>query len=144
MTSAAPMRDLVNHRTRFLAKTAPDPETGCWSWTAYLMPNGYGQFGIGRKVFCAHRVAYEMFVGPIPAGLQIDHLCRNRRCVNPAHMEPVTQRENIMRGEGISAKCAVKTHCLRGHEFDSLNTYRRPNGSRECLTCRDLRKHGRS
>jgi hypothetical protein len=127
------------HRDRFMAKVEKD-ENGCWLWVAHVTPNGYGQFGIGRKLFYAHRIAYEMFVGPIATGLQIDHLCRVRHCVNPDHMEAVTQRENILRGEAISAICAVKTRCKRDHEFTDTNTYRRPDGSRECLTCRALRR----
>jgi HNH endonuclease len=86
----------------------------------------------------AHRVAYEMWFGPIPDGLVIDHLCRNRACVNPAHMEPVTHRENLLRGTGASARQAAKKTCIRGHEFDVRNK----NG-RECTTCIRLRAQAR-
>lgn len=92
--------------------------TGCWEWQGQVVPAGYGRVQVGgRKSQWAHRVAYELVVGPIPKGLQIDHLCRNRRCVNPSHMEPVTPRENTMRGVSFAAINAKKTHCRRGHEF---------------------------
>lgn len=108
---------------------------GHWYWTAYCDKNtGYGSFGIGGKTRSAHVVSYELFVGPVPKGLQIDHLCRIRACVNPACLEPVTQRENILRGMGPSAQNAVKTHCKRGHAFTPENTDIVPRG-RECKQC---------
>lgn len=120
---------------RFLSHVTPVPG-GCWQWTGYLMPNGYAQFSRnGRKQY-AHRVAYEFVHGPIPDGLVIDHLCRNRGCANPAHLEAVTQRTNILRGVGFVARRARQTHCIRGHAFDTANTYRKPNGTRQCRACR--------
>lgn len=119
----------------------------CWTWTGAIQSGGYGSFKIGGKAFKAHRVAYELLVDEIPDGLKIDHLCHNadpscsgascqhRRCVNPAHMEPVTQRVNILRGKAGSAVNAVKTHCLRGHPFDEANTYVSVRGGRECRVC---------
>ena len=92
----------------------------CWNWKTPHAKLGYGFIYVyerGQKV-PAHRVAWELLRGPIPEGLQIDHLCRNRRCVNPDHLEPVTQHENIMRGEGLSAKRAVQTHCKHGHNME--------------------------
>ncbi|MDP9224875.1 MAG: HNH endonuclease [Actinomycetota bacterium] len=83
----------------------------------------------------AHRVAYELLVGPIPEGLTLDHLCRNTSCVNPQHLEPVTVRENVLRGMGWGAKNKRKTHCHRGHPFDAKNTLRIPGGTRKCRTC---------
>jgi HNH endonuclease len=111
---------------------------GCWVWTGYRNPtSGYGTIKFtGTKGFYAHRLVYELLVGPIPEGLQLDHLCRNRWCVNPSHMEPVTQRENLLRGDTVVAKNAAKTHCLRGHLFD----YVRPDGTgRDCRTCKSWR-----
>ena len=107
----------------------------CWEWAHRLRKNGYGQFRIGDRMIIAHRVSYELFVGPIPAGLEIDHLCRNRGCVNPSHLEPVTKRVNILRGAGAAAVNAAKTHCIHGHEFRDDNTYVRTDGARICRTC---------
>lgn len=109
---------------------------GCWEWLAYRQPNGYGQFAItSSKNVPAHRWAYEFCVGPIPAGYEPDHLCRNRACVNPDHIEPVTHRENGLRGIGPAAINARKTHCLEGHLFAGANLYVRPDGTRECRIC---------
>lgn len=104
-----------------------DPNTECWVWRGPRQNAGYGHIGRGKK-HLIHRLTYEHFVGAIPAGLQIDHLCRVRLCCCPWHLEAVTQRENILRGEGITAVCARKTHCPRGHEFSADNTYRNPQG----------------
>lgn len=115
-------------------------ETDCWLWTGTAL-NGYGQFRWG-KMRKAHRVAYELLVGPIPDGKELDHLCRVTRCVNPLHLEPVSRRENAMRGVGS------KTHCSQGHEFTPENTYmaHRPNREphRQCRTCkRELMRESR-
>ena len=107
---------------------------GCWTW---LRPtdNGYGRFWIKGRTALAHRISYEMHVGPIPAGLQIDHLCRNRGCINPSHLEPVTIAENVLRGEGRSAQNARKSTCPKGHALAGDNVYRTPKGGRGCREC---------
>lgn len=109
----------------------------CWVWTGGSFRDGYGQFhpyGWRRKVQ-AHRYAYELLVGPIPEGLTLDHLCRNRSCVNPHHLEPVTHRVNILRGVGASAMHASATHCPHDHPYDDENTYIRYDGRRVCRIC---------
>jgi hypothetical protein len=91
-------------------------------------------FSVGGKQYKPHRLAYQLTMGQIPDGLVIDHLCRNRRCCNPAHMEPVTNGENVHRGNGIYARNGRKTHCAKGHEFTPENTLRRKHG-RGCREC---------
>lgn len=120
-------------------ETHPTGE-GCWEWMGARLPCGYGVIKNPNGTTLAHRLLFEMLKGPIPAGLVIDHLCRNRACVNPAHMEPVTTLENIRRGDqGRWAK--AKTHCPHGHEYTTENTgltTRHSEGGRKtrrCLTC---------
>lgn len=119
---------------RFLVKVTKTD--GCWVWTGSVKSSGYGQFRVGDRVRSAHRVAYELEHGDIPADLVLDHLCRNRRCVRPSHLEAVTQRTNVLRGVGFAACKARQTHCIHGHEFDPANTYVAPNGTRRCRRCR--------
>ena len=109
----------------------------CWLWTGKVCSWGYGMFGMPHATYVyAHRWAYEFCVEPIPAGLQVDHLCRVRLCIRPEHLEPVTRKENILRGQGACAVNARKTHCVRGHAFTLDNTYYDTAGGRECRTCR--------
>lgn len=107
----------------------------CWNWVGVIKAGGYGWFGMNGQ---AHRFAYRNLVGEIPAGLELDHLCRNRKCVNPSHLEPVTHYENVFRGESQFGINARKTHCIRGHEFDSANTYINKRGGRVCRECRRM------
>lgn len=119
---------------RFWAKVEP---TGfCWNWAAPPNSTGYGQFAPirGRKVL-AHRFAYEALIGPIADGLYLDHLCRNRLCVNPDHLEPVTNRENLLRGFGFSAQNARKTECDHGHRLAGDNLKIDSEGYRRCRAC---------
>lgn len=107
---------------------------GCWVWRGSLSPSGYAQMTVRQKTVRAHRWSYERFVAPIPEGLVVDHLCRNPSCVNPDHLEPVTPRENTLRGVSPAAKNAKKTHCIHGHEFTAENTIWKGE-TRACQTC---------
>lgn len=112
-----------------------DPLTGCWMWTG-ARAGGYGivkRTGSSRLV---HRVVYELLHGPIPAGVEPDHLCRTPACVRPDHLELVDHRTNLLRGESPSAIHARKTHCIHGHPFSGENLYIDPKGARICLICR--------
>ena len=122
---------------RFWAKVEPEPNTGCWLWTASLSSGGYGQFMIrpSPKPERAHRLAYETLVGPIPEGLELDHLCRVRSCCNPSHLEAVTHRENVLRGTSPYASAARKTHCDHGHPLDSTRWKGRKRTIRCCSVC---------
>lgn len=120
--------------TRFLSKVQKT-ET-CWLWIGAKTRDGYGQLRVGPMARYAHRVAYELLVGPIPSGLVLDHLCRTPSCVNPAHLEPVPQRTNVLRGVSPAAQQARQTECrLMGHPLDEANTIRNRDGKRRCRTC---------
>lgn len=109
----------------------------CWAWQGFIDQKGYGRYQpTGGRLAQAHRFAYESAVGPIPDGLVIDHLCRNRGCCNPAHLEPVTNRENILRGVGLSAMHSRKTHCVHGHELTGANVLVKYRGGLPSRTCR--------
>lgn len=111
------------------------PDLGpCWYWTAGQNGKGYGRIRIRSHDVLAHRFAYELLVGPIPAGLELDHLCRVRCCVNTDHLEPVTNQVNVLRGNGKTAANARKTHCPQGHAYDVGNTYWW-RGRRYCQVC---------
>jgi hypothetical protein len=113
---------------RFWAKVDKGDGTGCWLWTGTRWAKGYGQVRHQNRRLLAHRVAYELLVGPIPDGYQIDHLCRVTRCVRPDHLEPVTPLENARRA------AAFITHCPSGHPYDEVNTRRTTDG-RHCKAC---------
>lgn len=122
-------------------------DSGCWIWKGSKDHGGYGWIHINGRAIKAHRFAYETFVGPIPEGLEPDHLCRIRACVNPDHLEPVTRRENILRGDGPKLTRERKraiVQCPQGHPYDQVNTYHR-YGHRYCKTCiAQRKKHYRS
>lgn len=119
---------------RFMSKVNLLSPDGCWPWLGRL-DNGYGRFWLNRKSTLAHRVSWETLRGPIPQDLQIDHTCRNRACVNPDHLEPVTIAVNVLRGQGVSAANKIKTHCINGHELVAPNVYRTKRGQRACVPC---------
>lgn len=113
-------------------------ENGHWIWTGRPNNKGYGRIGRGGKyggMQFAHRAAYELFLGRIPEGLEIDHVCRVTMCVNPDHLEAVTHRENLRRGDTFTRKQLAKTHCPQGHPYDEENTYISVRGLRYCRTC---------
>lgn len=110
----------------------------CWLWTSYINSRGYGYVPKNGTSRAAHRIAYELVIGPIPKGLEIDHLCRVRRCVRPDHLEAVTTKENILRGTCPPAINSKKTSCASGHAFTEENIYITPNGRRNCRECRRI------
>ena len=110
----------------------------CWIWEGPKDRGGYGKHSEQHAIIYAHRWSYEHFKGPIPAGFQIDHLCRNRACVNPDHLEAVTKKVNTLRSLAPTAMNARKTHCIHGHPFDSNNTYITSKGERVCRACRRI------
>lgn len=117
-------------------------KTPCWVWCLHTSGSGYARGrvpGRERRNYFIHRETYEAFVGPIPDSLQLDHLCRVRTCVNPHHLEPVTNRVNALRGVGPTAINARKTHCPRGHEYTPENTRIRNSGWRACRACDAIR-----
>ena len=132
-------------------RCSPVPFCGCWLWTRALKGAGYAQVSHGsRRSVSAHILAYQFTKGAVPDGMELDHLCRIPSCINPDHLEPVTRRENILRGAGpAKARLLVaafherkrrQTHCKRGHEFTDENTHIGKSGARFCLACRHTRK----
>lgn len=132
---------VVPPEVRFSKFISPEPMSGCLLWLGGCDSDGYGIFRVSTdKQARAHRFAYERARGPVPEELELDHLCRVRSCVNPAHLEAVTGRENTLRGLAITAHHALKTHCVRGHPLYGPNLFRRSDGARGCRLCSyDLR-----
>jgi hypothetical protein len=144
MNTAGEQRRLEpKDESRLWSKMDKEAPGGCWQWLGCLKNGGYGAFSLHYKTYGAHRFVYEFLVGPIPDGLQLDHLCRNRGCVNPAHLEPVTQQDNMLRGAAPAAQLAKQTHCKRGHPWTEENTqlYTSPKRNlpyRRCRICRRI------
>lgn len=141
-----PVKFILNHHTRqrrrhrigstIFRDSFRVVESGCWEWTGPVNRGGYGKWSQRGQYFAAHRFSFEVHVGPIPKGLTLDHLCRNTRCVNPEHLEPVSGRENTLRGANPPARNFRKTACKRGHPFTPENTYTFGRNFRQCILCR--------
>lgn len=120
---------------RFEALVSPEPNSGCWLWEGKTNEYGYGYFYSQGRHRRAHRLAFEHHCGPVPAGLDLDHLCRVRLCVNPDHLDPVSRSENMIRSPLIGEANREKPMCSKGHAFDEANTYYRKDGRRGCREC---------
>jgi len=133
-------REVADLPSRWQRRITVD-SNGCWIWNGTRDTKDYGAIysGCKRRV-PAHRVIYVFLMGPIPEGKLLDHLCRVHPCVNPAHLEPVSNKENVLRGISFAAVNAQKSHCSNGHEFTDGNTYRRTDGTRDCRICRSTKK----
>ncbi len=134
------MTTTLKMQERILDLSEPDTNGGCWLWAGPMLDqDGYASVynPASRRNERAHRASYEANVGPIPAGLVIDHKCRVRSCVNPDHLRVVSNKENVLCGEGVTARNAKKTKCHRGHSLSGHNLYMTPDGWRSCRRCRN-------
>lgn len=138
--SHLPLKDLIRIFNKISIDLAVQWNgTPCWTWAAHSIRGGYGTIAWKNRATGVHRLLYAWLVGPVPLGPiglvpEIDHLCRNRACCNPAHLELVTRQENVLRGESMAARNAKKTHCKRGHEFSPDNSVYKSRGW-QCKTC---------
>lgn len=133
--TALPVGEEESIKARLLPQI--DESEGCWNWNG-VVSKGYGLIKIHSRSVRVHRLMYEVFIGPIPEGFVIDHLCKNKKCVNPDHLEAVTSRENTLRGDGITAKQARQKMCMRGHELPKFRS-----GRRQCKKCaKDRKRNG--
>ena len=130
---------------RFCKKHTPVPESGCWLWEGLTNNRGYGVMSCNGRITYAHRFSFEYYKGPIPTGLELDHLCRVPCCVNPNHLEAVTHRENVLRGTGQVAAKFKQTHCVNGHELIGYNVRVRNDrpGTRDCRACHNINERDR-
>lgn len=138
---------MIPREVLFWARVNKNGPNGCWLWTGNKTSKGYGRILVKNsihKYVRAHRFSYELLVGELPSGLQLDHLCHNPGCVNPEHLQVVTSKENTLRGNGLAAKEAKLTHCPKGHLYNLLNTYfEKRNGKIIARRCRICRRAGR-
>ena len=138
----------MNIIERLISKVDWKSEGSCWDWLGTINEYGYPKISIENHPRRAHRISYEAFIGPIPKGLDLDHLCRNRKCINPKHLEPVTRKENLnrspitfWRGGQTTAKIKKsRTHCKHGHEWSEENTYIHTYGWRVCRECKKIQE----
>lgn len=128
--------------SRLLSKVEKDLETGCWNFTGSRLPSGYGILWNGKRPTGAHRISFQLFRGEIPLSMEIDHICNNRACVNPDHLQAISHKENILKSSALMGVNARKTHCKRGHPLDGENLHVTPLGARQCKAC--LRMHARN
>jgi hypothetical protein len=147
-TDTSPKPTLNDPRlpARFWNKVRLDEVNGCWLWQAASHSFGYGFYFLGKKRWLTHRLTYSTLVGDIPAGLEIDHLCRVPACCNPSHLEPVTHLENVRRGRGAEVASVLRsgmTHCRRGHEFAGDNLIVTRIGARSCRSCTNARQRSK-
>lgn len=135
-TARRPERERFEERVSRMAE--------CWEWTGSRMTSGYGKFNADDRIVLAHRYSYELHIGRIPDGLVVDHLCRNRACVRPDHLEAVTNEENLRRGAGFALRNGMRTACIHGHEYLPENAYIDPQGGLRCRECGRIRDRRRT